>query len=70
MSGTFWYAPEMGATLGELRRRAGRFECFDPKTDGIRTSLSVTEHEWDDRDFSRLDEVERRVREHGRDGGF
>lgn len=69
-NGTFWHAPEKGATLGELRKKSGRMDNFDPKTDDIITSLGLTDHAWDERDYRRLDEVERRVKEHGRDGGW
>jgi hypothetical protein len=69
MRGTYWHAPGKGATLGQLRRKANRPESFDPATDDLVTSLALTEYDWDEQDSSRLDEVERRVKEHGSDQG-
>jgi hypothetical protein len=71
MSATFWHAPGKGATLGDLRKKAGR--PLDGRTDHLVTSLGLSETDWDktegSRDNLRLDEVEKRVAQDGADNG-
>lgn len=73
MSRTAWTAPGRGTNLKELAIFLGRYvppAVTDDQLEAPTSLLLLDEGIADERDKARLEEVVRRVLEHGKDGGW